>query len=194
MSYEPAEDGGLAPQAAIRPSRVQAGACPGRFIFHSDNSTRIAEVPPLSPCRAHPGSSRGPRLGGFTIHERRTESPSLSERYSPIRFPSEAGAPAGSSSKAERGEFESHGCRRALVSSEAGRPARSLSMEARQGIEPCHNSFAGCHQHQLDACREYPPWDSNPDARCLRPVALPIGLEGHGADTGNRTRDLTSAR
>jgi hypothetical protein len=44
--------------------------------------------------------------------------------------------------------------------------------------------------HQLVACREYPPWDSNPDARCLRPVALPIGLEGHGADDRSRTGDL----
>jgi hypothetical protein len=108
MSYEPAEDGSLGPQAVIRPSRVQAGACPGRFIFHFDQATRIAEVLPPSPGRGPPGFEPGPRLGGFTIHERRTESPSLSEPRSPSRFPSNAGAPAGSSSKAESGEFESH--------------------------------------------------------------------------------------
>lgn len=37
---------------------------------------------------------------------------------------------------AESGELESHGLRRALVSSEARHLAGSLSIEARAGLEP----------------------------------------------------------
>jgi hypothetical protein len=35
----------------------------------------------------------------------------------------------------------------------------------------------------------YPPWDSNPDPRGLNALALPIGLEGHGAADRVRTGD-----
>ena len=47
----------------------------------------------------------------------------------------------------------------------AARPGaltRSLSIEARRGIEPRHNSFAGCHQRQLGACHEYAGRDLHP--------------------------------
>ena len=59
---------------------------------------RMAEVTLPSPCGAHPGSSRGLRLGNFTIHERRTENSNLSNCL-PSRLPTGARALTGSFSK-----------------------------------------------------------------------------------------------
>ena len=84
------------------------------------------------PLWAHPGSSRGLRLGSFTIHERRTENSNPSGSP-PSRLPSGAGTLAGSFSiavgrlgytehPAESGRLERHGRSRALVSSEAQHP------------------------------------------------------------------------
>jgi len=50
------------------------------------SSWRIAEVPPPQRFHARPGSSRGPHLGGFAIHERRTEDVSPSELPRPFAF------------------------------------------------------------------------------------------------------------
>ena len=66
---------------------------------------RMAEVTLPSPCGAHPGSSRGLRLGSFTIHKRRTEKSNLSP-FGASRFPSGARALAGSFSKAEGERIE----------------------------------------------------------------------------------------
>ena len=131
MSYEPAEDGGPDPQTVTRPSRVQAGGCPGSFIFHEADSG--GHDPQR--LRARPGSSRRPLPDGFTIHERTTDY-SKATPCGAARFPAGARTLPGSSSRAESGAIEAHGLHRALVSSEARFLIGSLSIEARAGLEP----------------------------------------------------------
>jgi hypothetical protein len=104
------------------------------------------------PLRAHPDSSRGLRLGSFTIHRRRTENSNLSG-HPPSRLPTGADALAGSSSMAESGRHDLHAVRRALVSSEAQHPGwftlpgapgggRTLTPARAHASEACASAYS----------------------------------------------------
>ena len=107
----------------MRLAQVQAG-----FRRQSDCASK-AEGGGNAPhgLRRHPGSSRGLLLGSFTFPGggRWTRSTAIAR---PFAFQTTPATLAGSSSNAESGEIESHGLRRALVSSVARRLAGSLSM------------------------------------------------------------------
>jgi hypothetical protein len=120
MSYEPAEAGEHDSQPVRARPLSRRWLPPGSFSFQS--GSRRSRPPGGHP--PQPGSSRWPLLDGFTIHARRTESPSPSEFPRPPGFqPGPAPWPVHSPC-AESGALEAHTLRCALVSSEARFPDR----------------------------------------------------------------------
>jgi hypothetical protein len=123
------------------------------------------------PFWAHPGSSRGLRLGSFTIHVWRTENSNPSG-FPPTRFPTGAHTLTGSFSKAEGERIERPwGFRpnlRLATGCLATRPAFHCAPGGGRTLTPEGHWFLG-------------------------PARLPISPPALGADTGNRTRVFTMA-
>lgn len=127
----PAEHGGLAPQAVAPPQPVQAGGRPGGFILLE----RIAEVTlpsAFTPTRVRAGAA--PRQLRYPW--RRTESPSPSQLPGPSAFQAEP-APWPVHPPRRRAENSNPTARTAhSLAARPGTLTRSLSIEARRGIEP----------------------------------------------------------
>src|SRR5215469_1775109 len=118
-----------APRDEIPYWRSRPARAPARHLPQADSGG-----PAPQRLRAHPGSSRGPHLDGFTIHKRRTEDTSPSELPRPFAFQTTPTPWPVHPPKAESGEIESQPFLAALVSSEARPLAGSLSMRAPGGI------------------------------------------------------------
>ena len=165
VSYEPADAAGVEPARRVRLAEFQS-----RFRRQSDCASLSGE----SGARTHKALPGSPvfETGAVVRHSAclsMADGAGLEPAHGvsrDLRFPAGHLANSVSHPEAESGLLESH----ALASTI--RLATGPGAPVRFTLHP------------------YPSPDSNRDPRGLNPLALPIGLEGHGADGGVRTRGL----